>query len=61
MAALGYVNFTSDLMTLLNISWTAASMKINNKSSFTQKEITILAMKLGLTANDIKEIFVGVE
>lgn len=59
MAALGYTNFTSDLMNLLDISWTTASQKINNKSSFTQKEIAILTMKLGLTAEDIKEIFVG--
>ena len=59
MAALGYTNFTSDLMKLLKISWTSASQKINNRSPFTQKEIAILTMKLGLTAEDIKEIFVG--
>lgn len=61
MAAAGYKNFTSDLMKLLGISWTTASQKMNGKSDFTQKEITILTLKLGLSANDVKEIFVGDE
>lgn len=57
MAAAGYVNFTLDLMNLLDISWTAASQKINGKASFKQSEICILTLKLGLSGDDIKEIF----
>ena len=61
MAKNGYSNFTSDLMTLLGISWTSASKKINNQQAFTQKEITTLADKLNMTADDIKNIFIGAD
>lgn len=62
MAAKGYTNFTSDLMILLDISWTAASQKMNDKSTFTQKEIIILTEKLNLSGDDVKQIFInGVE
>lgn len=61
MAAAGYTNFTSDLMKILNISWTAASQKINNRSNFTQREITLLTTILNLTGDDVKEIFTGAE
>lgn len=57
MAALGYSNFTLDLMKLLDISWTSASQKINGKSEFKQSEIAILTLKLGLSGEEVKEIF----
>ena len=57
MAALGYSEFTSDLMKLLGISWTAASQRLNNKASFKQSEITLLTCKLGLNGDDVKMIF----
>lgn len=57
MAALGYTDFTLDLMKLLDISWTAASQKINGKSAFKQAEIAILTDKLNLTGEDVKQIF----
>lgn len=61
MAAQGYSNFTTDLMTLLNISWTSASQKMNDKSNFSQSEIKILTSKLHLTGDDVKQIFVTSE
>lgn len=57
MAALGYTDFTSDLMKLLDISWTAASQKVNGKAEFKQSEIAILTDKLNLTGEDVKQIF----
>ena len=61
MAAIGYTNFTTDLTKLLGIGWTAASQKLNGKTDFKQSEISILTLKLGLTGEDVKQIFTGVE
>lgn len=58
MAAQGYSNFTTDLMTLLDISWTSASQKMNDKSNFSQSEIKILTQKLHLSGDEVKQIFV---
>lgn len=57
MAAVGYTDFTGDLMNMLALSWTSASQRLNNKAEFKQSEICILTTKLGLTGQDIKEIF----
>lgn len=57
MAAAGYTTFTQDLMNLLEVSWTTASQKLNHKGNFSQRDISILIDKLGLTGDDVKEIF----
>lgn len=57
MAASGYTDFTSDLMKILDISWTAASQKVNGKIAFKQSEIAILTDVLNLTGEDVKQIF----
>lgn len=62
LAANGYMNFTAAIAEILNISYGAASAKLNNKNEFTQSEIAILAKKLDLSDKDIRKIFVdGVE
>ena len=62
LAALGYTDFTTAISEMLNISYGAASAKLNNKSEFKQSEISIIALKLGLSGDELKEIFVdGVE
>lgn len=61
MAAIGYTDFTTDLTKLLGVSWTAASQKLNGKTDFKQSEISILTLKLGLTGEDVKQIFTGIE
>ena len=57
MAAAGYTTFTQDLMILLEVSWTTASQKLNHKANFSQRDISALVDKLGLTGDDVKEIF----
>lgn len=59
MAAAGYTTFTQDLMILLGVSWTTASQKLNSKANFSQKDISILIDKLGLTGDEVKEIFMN--
>lgn len=59
MAAAGYTTFTQDLMILLGVSWTTASQKLNSKANFSQKDINILIDKLGLTGDEVKEIFMN--
>lgn len=59
MAAAGYTTFTQDLMILLGVSWTTASQKLNSKANFSQKDISILIDRLGLTGDDVKEIFMS--
>lgn len=59
MAAAGYTTFTQDLMIMLGVSWTTASQKLNHKGNFSQKEITILIDRLGLTGDEVKEIFMS--
>ncbi len=55
----GYSDFTAALAEMLQISYGAASKKLNNKSEFKQSEIAILTEKLELTADEVKEIFVN--
>lgn len=62
LIALGYEDFTQAISEMLDISYGAASAKLNNKSGFKQSEISVLASKLNLSSDDIREIFVdGVE
>lgn len=62
LIALGYADYTATISEILGISYSTASAKLNNKSEFKQSEISILTMKLGLSADDLKEIFIdGVE
>lgn len=62
MVEFGDTDCVSKLATLLNVSRTTASKKLNGEKSFTQPEIAAIAAKYGFTAEDIKEIFVdGVE
>lgn len=61
LVALGYNDCTAAISKILGISYGAASKKLNNKSEFKQSEITILAMKLGLNADEIASIFIGDE
>lgn len=62
MTLLGDINYVQCVADLFDISRTTASKKLNGLSPFTDKEITILTKKYGLSGEDIKEIFVdGVE
>lgn len=62
MVMCGDTDCVTKLMLLLNTSRTTASNKLNGKTTFTQSEIALITMKYGLSAEDIKEIFVdGVE
>lgn len=57
MALAGYDKFTTDLMGLVDCSYSTASGKINNKVKFTQNDIHILTDKLSLTGEEVKKIF----
>ena len=62
MVAAGDTDYINKLATLLDVSRTTASKKLNGEKSFTQQEIAVIAAKYNLSAEDIKEIFVdGVE
>ena len=61
MALLGDTNFVQSIADTLGISRTTASKKLNGISPFTDIEITMLTKKYGLTGEDLKEIFIGVE
>lgn len=58
LAALGYTDFTTAIVSILGISYGAASAKLNNKSEFKQSELSIIALKLGLNGDELKKIFV---
>lgn len=58
MALIGVSNFTTWLSETLEISMSSASAKINGEAPFKQSEIVILTVKLGLTGDEVKEIFV---
>ena len=58
LIVLGYEDFTTAISEMLNISYSTASAKLNNKRGFKQSEISILAVKLGLNGDELKEIFV---
>ena len=57
MALAGYDNFTTELMVLVDCSWTSASNKLNGKAAFSQKEIAKLTTSLNLSGEEIKKIF----
>ena len=59
MAKKGDLNFVACLAELLNIGRSTASKKLNGKAEFTQSEIVKIAEHYDLTAEDIKQIFVG--
>ena len=52
-------DFVSAIAKLLNISRQTASAKLNNESDFTQSEIRTISNHYHLSAEDIKNIFVG--
>lgn len=60
MALLGDTEFIKCLADVLEISRTTASRKLNDDLPFSQSEIAILTKRYGLSAEEIKEIFVGV-
>ena len=59
MALVGDTEFVKDISTILNVSRTTASKKLNNELPFSQTEIAILTKRYNLSAEDIKKIFVG--
>lgn len=52
-------DFVSAISKLLNISRQTASSKLNGESDFSQSEIRIISNHYHLSAEDIKNIFVG--
>lgn len=61
MAQFGDTNFVKSLANILDISRTTASKKLNGQADFSSSEILILAKRYNLSADDIKNIFVGAE
>lgn len=61
MVVVGHGNFVQCLADLLGCSRTTASKKLNGEQPFSQPEIALIAKRYHLTANDIKDIFVGDE
>lgn len=59
MAKQGEFNFVACIAKLLGLSRSTASKKLNGKAEFTQSEISKIAEHYKLTADNIKEIFVG--
>lgn len=59
MVLFGDEDFVSAISKLLEISRQTASAKLNNESDFTQTEIAIISRHYSLTAEDIKNIFIG--
>ena len=59
MVLYGDEDFVSAISKLLEISRQTASSKLNSKTKFTQTEIATISRHYGLTADDIKNIFVG--
>lgn len=53
----GYDNFAKALSDMLNISRQTASKKLNGEVSFSQDELCLLTLKLGLTGEELKENF----
>lgn len=54
-------DFITYLSELLNISRQTASSKLNGNSDFTEKEISILTLKLGFTADELKNAIIHSE
>lgn len=61
MIAAGDENFIQCLAEMLVCSRTTASKKLHGELQFTQGEIAIIAEKYHLTADEIKQIFLGVD
>lgn len=61
MIAAGDENFVDVLASLLKISRTTASKKLNGQIDFDQTDIAIITDKYNLTAEDIKQIFIGAD
>lgn len=59
MARAGDLAFVDCLTKILNISRSTASRKLNGKADFNQSEISKIADRYHLTADEIKKIFVG--
>lgn len=57
LIAAGYENFVADLATILDISRSTASEKLNSKKPFTQPEITKISNVCHLSATEVIEIF----
>ena len=57
MALVGVKDFTTWMSETLGISVSSASAKLNNKAAFKQEEIAMLTVKLGLSGEEVKEIF----
>ena len=58
MIANGDEHFVDCLSRLLGSSRVTASKKLHNKTEFKQSDISIIAAHYGLSAEEIKEIFV---
>lgn len=52
-------DFVSAIAKLLNISRQTASAKLSGESDFSQSEIRLISNRYHLSAEDIKNIFVG--
>lgn len=58
MLDLGREDFVAYLSEVLECSRPTASSKLNGSTAFTEKEISTLAMKLGFTADELKNAIV---
>jgi hypothetical protein len=58
MIAKGHENFVESLASLLNISRSTASKKLNGQTNFGQSEISMVADYYDLSAEDIQKIFI---
>lgn len=58
MVAVGDTDCVKCLATLLGVSRTTASKKLKGEKPFDQKEMTLIALKYGLSGEDIRRIFV---
>lgn len=61
MVAAGDENFIQILSDILVCSRTTASRKLNGEIQFTQGEIAIIAKRYNLSADEIKQIFIGAD
>ena len=55
MIEVGRDDFVNYLAEILEISKQAASVKLNGDGRFNENEISILTVKLGFTADELKE------
>lgn len=59
MVLYGDEDFVTAISKLLEIARQTASAKLNNESDFTQTEIATISRHYGLSAEEIRLIFVG--